>query len=311
SIAATGRRSSMTVRLGLGINPRTRAAVQAPQRPQYFRAWQTLTRHRPDVRTGIASAVLHVIVIVLLAFSTRSVHSPSGATPQQNSMPVAVTMRYVPPKTAPARPKPPQPRPAPAPEAAAPKTPESTLPAPFSTPKAPEHDDPAAMSPEQKPASRAEDPEPKAPEAREPLEDQMVFEARRIFGPKAGDAGGPLTGPVQAGRPLALMGSGSRCSWGGDDAGADGGGPANGVVEGVVRNEGDGQPVAGAFLQLLGTGSATFADDAGHYRLHFDPKLVDRCHSQIVRVTAPGYRARTMVLAYGTWSDNVVDMRGR
>jgi hypothetical protein len=107
------------------------------------------------------------------------------------------------------------------------------------------------------------------------------------------------------------MGGGSRCSWDGDDAGADGGGPANGVVEGVVRSEGDGQPVPGAFLQLLGTGSATFADDAGHYRLRFDPKLVDRCHSQIVRVTAPGYRARTMVLAYGTWSDNVVDMRGR
>ena len=82
-------------------------------------------------------------------------------------------------------------------------------------------------------------------------------------------------------------------------------------MEGVVRSERDGQPVPGAFLQLLGTGSATFADDAGHYSLRFDPKLVDRCHSQIVRVTAPGYRARTMVLAYGTWSDNVVDMRGR
>jgi hypothetical protein len=192
SIAATGRRSSMTVRLGLGLNPRTRSAAQVPQRPQYFRAWQTLTRHRPDVRTGIASAVLHVIVIVLLAFSTRPVHSPSGDTPQQNSRPVAVTMMYVPPKAAPARPKPPQPQPPPAPtEAAPPKTPESTLPAPFTTAKAPEHDDPAAMSPEHQPASRAEDPEPRAPQPREPVEDQMVLEARRIFGSKAGAAGEP------------------------------------------------------------------------------------------------------------------------
>jgi hypothetical protein len=108
-----------------------------------------------------------------------------------------------------------------------------------------------------------------------------------------------------------MTGGGTRCAWETNDAGSDGGGPANGVVEGVVRTERGGTPVPGAFLQLLGTGSATFSDDAGHYRLTFDPQLVDRCHSQVVRVTAPGYRARTMVLAYGTWSDNVVDMRGR
>jgi hypothetical protein len=227
-------------------------------------------------------------------------------------MPIAVTMMYQPPKEVPTRLKPHQPQPAPAPaEAAPPKTPESSLPAPFSTAKAPEHDDPAAMSPEQKPPSRAGDPEPQASEPREPLEEPMVLEARRIFGPKDGPAGGPIVGPVQAGHPVALVGGGSHCSWDGDDAGVDAGGPANGVVEGVVRSERGGQPVPGAFLQLLGTGSATFADDAGHYRLRFNPKLVDRCHSQIVRVTAPGYRERTMVLAYGTWSDNVVDMRGR
>jgi hypothetical protein len=83
------------------------------------------------------------------------------------------------------------------------------------------------------------------------------------------------------------------------------------VVEGVVRRESNGTPVTGALLQLLGTGSSAFSDDAGHYRLTFDPSLVDRCRSQIVRVSAPGYRARNMVLAYGAWSDNTVDMAGR
>lgn len=219
-------------------------------------------------------------------------------------------MMYVPRKPVAAKPRAQLPRPAPKPaQAASPKTPESPLPAPITTAKAPENDDPAAMSPERRPAKAEARTE--APERREVVEDAMVLEARRIFGPKQGPTDAPLAGPVQAGRPVALMGGGSHCSWDGDDAGSDGGGPENGVVEGVVRNEHDGQPVPGAFLQLLGSGSATFADDAGHYRLRFDPKLVDRCRSQIVRVTAPGYRARTMVLAYGTWSDNVVDMSGR
>lgn len=306
--------------LGLGLNARTRAAAKVPRRQQRFRGWETLPKRQSSLRTGIASAILHVIVIALLVFSTRPDRSPSGGRTQPSAVPVAVSMMYVPPKEVPTRPKPHRPQPAPAPaEAAPPKALESSLPAPFSTAKAPDHDDPAALSPEQKLASRAGDPEPAARQPREPLDDRlnhqpedlMVSEARRIFGPKDGAAGGPLAGPVQAGRPVALAGGGTRCSWDGDDAGADGGGPANGVVEGVVRSEHGGYPVSGAFLQLLGTGSATFSDDAGHYRLSFDPKLVDRCHSQIVRVTAPGYRARTMVLAYGTWSDNVVDMRGR
>jgi hypothetical protein len=175
------------------------------------------------------------------------------------------------------------------------------------------------MSPERKPASQAGNPETQTRKPREVLNDQafhkpedlMVSEARRLFGPKLGADGGPVAGPVQAGRPVAMVGGGVRCAWETTDAGSDAGGPANGVVEGVVRTEHGGEPVPGAFLQLLGTGSATFSDDVGHYRLTFDPRLVDRCHSQIVRVTAPGYRARTMVLAYGTWSDNIVDMRGR
>jgi hypothetical protein len=308
-----------TRQLGLGLG-QPRVAGKSSRRRPPFADLEALTHRRVSLRTGIVSAILHVVVIALLTFSTRADRSPAEDRKQQSSVPVAVTMLYVPPKPAPSRPKPHRPEPAPAPAPAAfPKAPESSLPAPTTVAKAPEHDDPAAMSPERKPASRAGDPEPGARQQHEPLDDRavhhpedlMVSEARRLFGPKIGAAGGPLGGPIQAGRPVAMVGGGSRCAWEATDVASQPDGPANGVVEGVVRTERGGLPVPGAFLQLLGSGSATFSDDAGHYRLTFDPSLVDRCHSQIVRVTAPGYRARTMVLAYGTWSDNVVDMRGR
>ena len=72
-----------------------------------------------------------------------------------------------------------------------------------------------------------------------------------------------------------------------------------------------GRPIPGALLQVLGTGFSTFADGVGHYRLRFDPDLVDACRTQLVRVTAPGYRTRTMFLGYGFTSDNAVDLPGR
>jgi hypothetical protein len=88
-------------------------------------------------------------------------------------------------------------------------------------------------------------------------------------------------------------------------------GPSTGGIEGIMRTESSGRPIAGAFLQLLGSGSATFADASGRYRLSFDPALVDVCRSQLVRVTAPGFRARTMILGMGFQSDNVIDLAVR
>lgn len=307
-----------TRQLGLGLG-QPRAAGKSSRRRPPFADLEVLTHHRPNPRTGLVSVVLHAIVIALFVYASQAKRlSPSERSPQR-AAPGAVTMMYLP-EQARTRPKPPRSEPPPAPAAAAaPKAAESPLPAPTTLAKAPEHDDPAAMSPERKPASQAGNPETQARQPREVLNDQafhkpedlMVSEARRLFGPKLGADGGPVAGPVQAGRPVAMVGGGVRCAWETTDASSDAGGPANGVVEGVVRTERGGEPVPGAFLQLIGTGSATFSDDVGHYRLIFDPRLVDRCHSQIVRVTAPGYRARTMVLAYGTWSDNIVDMRGR
>ena len=137
----------------------------------------------------------------------------------------------------------------------------------------------------------------------------MVSEARRLFGPR-GPSGATLAGPVAAGLPVGLNGGGTRCAWSGEEVRSVEG-PSTGVIEGIVRTESSGRPIAGAFLQLLGSGSATFADPSGRYRLRFDPALVDVCRSQLVRVTAPGFRARTMILGLGFQSDNVIDLAVR
>jgi len=144
--------------------------------------------------------------------------------------------------------------------------------------------------------------------AEEAREDAMVSEAKRIFGPApVGDAN--VKGPVQKGLPLPYNNHGPHCAWGGgENTPIDR--PKVGVIEGIVRTESGGKPIPGAFLQMLGNGAATFSDDKGHYRLTFDPSLVDACRSQLVRVTAHGYRERTMVLMWGPESDNVVDMKG-
>jgi carboxypeptidase family protein len=137
----------------------------------------------------------------------------------------------------------------------------------------------------------------------------MVSEARRLFGPKA-HTGAAMAGPVAAGLPVGLNEGGTRCAWSGEEVRRVER-PSTGVIEGTVRTESSGRPIAGAFLQLLGSGSATFADGSGRYRLTFDPALVDVCRSQLVRVTAPGFRARTMILGLGFQSDNVIDLAVR
>jgi hypothetical protein len=42
-----------------------------------------------------------------------------------------------------------------------------------------------------------------------------------------------------------------------------------------------------------------FTDDNGEYRFRFDLALVDNCRTQYVRVTAPGYETRLLVLLVG------------
>jgi hypothetical protein len=50
---------------------------------------------------------------------------------------------------------------------------------------------------------------------------------------------------------------------------------------------------------MLGAPYATFTDDNGEYRFRFDLALVDNCRTQYVRVTAPGYETRLLVLLVG------------
>jgi hypothetical protein len=72
-----------------------------------------------------------------------------------------------------------------------------------------------------------------------------------------------------------------------------------GTVTGKIFRKDNGGPLAGAHLQMLGTPYVTFTDDAGEYRFRFDMALMDNCRTQYVKVTAPGYESRLLVLVVG------------
>jgi hypothetical protein len=88
------------------------------------------------------------------------------------------------------------------------------------------------------------------------------------------------------------------------------GSPVLASVIGVVRDQ-RGRPLPGAHLQIVGAPFATFADGSGNYRLEFDPKLLVKCRSQVVRVSSVGYRDASLNLAIGrrVESDDVIMRR--
>jgi|tagenome__1003787_1003787.scaffolds.fasta_scaffold20966370_3 hypothetical protein len=294
---------------GLGLVRPTPVRKHTP-----FEEWEQLSARKPNSPGAAVSVLVHAAIILLVIFFTTSKRD-DGSSPAQNR-PQEVQMVYLPPKAAPPRPKPPPaPKPQPAEKQQAPKPPPPRPPLPralvnaFRRPpaelalpgktdvKVPEHDKPAAADPHpEKPTASATTAE---------REDPMVSEARRLFGPKSPRGGN--VGPTSAGLPVSTMTAGTRCPFSGEQV-QDVPPPTDGVIEGIVRMESSGRPIPGAFLQVLGTGFSTFADQTGHYRLRFDPALVDVCRSQLVRVTAPGYRARTMILSYGQAADNSVDL---
>lgn len=67
---------------------------------------------------------------------------------------------------------------------------------------------------------------------------------------------------------------------------------------GVVRDH-RGNPLPNAHLQLVGQVYATFSDGQGNYRLEFNPKLLEACRVQVVRVSADGFRTADLQLAVG------------
>jgi hypothetical protein len=303
---------------------------RSPSRHVPFSEWDQITQRRQHPLVKFGSTVFHAGLLLLLLLSPAAHKKENHAVAQ--SQPRNVQMMYIPPEPPAPRPRPKPPEPTPPQPRAQPKpppqppppspafatskpTPSPDIPIPGSR-KAPDHDEPVATAPkpsdQPKPGEQAnhakEDRAPKLADATE-SEDAMVTEARRLFGPPPAQSGS-MPGPVQTGLPLGLIEGGRRCPFSGVEA-TPIDRPAEGVIEGVVRTESGGAPIPGALLQILGTGSATIADGAGHYRLVFDPSLVDACRSQVVRISAPGYRARTMILAWGNPSDNVIDLHGK
>lgn len=75
--------------------------------------------------------------------------------------------------------------------------------------------------------------------------------------------------------------------------------PVLAAVIGRVYEQDGRTPLTGAHLQIVGTPYVTFSDASGEYRLEFDPKLLERCRVQYVRVSADGYAGRMLTLSIG------------
>ena len=85
------------------------------------------------------------------------------------------------------------------------------------------------------------------------------------------------------------------------------GSPVLASVLGIVKDD-KGFPLPNAHLQLVGHTYSTFTDRQGRYRLEFNPKLLERCRVQYIRVSADGYSGANLVLAIGrqVLSDDVI-----
>lgn len=75
--------------------------------------------------------------------------------------------------------------------------------------------------------------------------------------------------------------------------------PRMGSATGRVLSVQGGAPMPNAHLQIVGTSFVTFTDNNGEYVLTFDASLLDQCRTQYVRVSAPGYEPRLLVLVIG------------
>jgi hypothetical protein len=284
-----------------------------------------ISPRRPWVPLGL-SAALHTALILLTVHLTRE----PAPTPEPSYRADAaepsrqVKMIYLPPppvpKAAP-RPPPPPPPPQPAtpPPAPPPPPPRASAPPPAKAQHTPEPDanaPPEAARSEgeeptrQKPAggerTGTEDPKTGTPVPAENTAVTMESEARRIFGrPRLATA--PGAGP-QASRPMEayLPDHPERCIP--RPPSESTGGPQYGIVVGRIFRKNDGRPLAGAHLQMIGTSLVTFTDENGEYHFRVDLSLVDNCRTQYVRVTAPGYESRLLVLMVGpnVKSDDVV-----
>jgi len=162
--------------------------------------------------------------------------------------------------------------------------------------------EPDANAPPEAKRSEGEEPtdveKPPGSSAPAPLA-TMESEARRIFG-RQHQGPAPGAGP-RASRPMEayLPDHPEKCIPQPVVPRDSAGPPQFGVVVGKIYRQDNGRPLVGAHLQMLGTPYVTFTDGDGEYRFRFDLSLVDNCRTQYVRVTAPGYESRLLVLVVG------------
>jgi outer membrane biosynthesis protein TonB len=285
------------------------------------------TSRRANWMSGLGSLLLHIAVAVAVILNLRKSETAAeqkGA--EENKGPRQVQLVYIPPPPPPKPVAKAEPQPEPPPPTQPPAAP--LTPGPDKTPGSLAKVNP---NPEQNPNAPPEAKRTKAtaPETKVPPDDggatkhdeqpvsafaplakaaetpSIETEAQRIFGrplTRAGEESG-----VHDSRPWEspLDWSSKGCTLPKEDDSTAG--DSMGVVQGRVFRE-SGRPLPGAHLQILGTGYYTYSDPSGAFRLVFDRSLVDKCRTQSVRVSAPGYSSRDLILYVGpaTSSDVVL-----
>jgi hypothetical protein len=133
-------------------------------------------------------------------------------------------------------------------------------------------------------------------------EESQEEEAHRLFG---SNRNGPTGRPERAfgGMDLPWQTGDQRCLQ------VPEGGDSMTVIAARVYDPSSGRPIAGAFMQILGTPYSTYSDAGGNYALRFNISLVANCRTQSVRVTATGYSLQDLILSTGTSSNNDVPLR--
>ena len=222
-----------------------------------------------------------------------------------------IEMIYVPPVEPPPPPPPPPPvRPQPAQPPAPVRPPPEPAPPPVrQTVPEPEPNAPPDET-RSSGAETAEKPTKERPAAKKTVA-TLESEARRIFGrPRLATSAG--AGP-QARRPMEawVRESPERCIPQAVAPRDSAGPPEYGMVEGRIFRQDNGRPLAGAHLQMIGTPYVTFTDAAGEYHFKFDVTLMDNCRTQYVRVSAPGYESRLLVIVIGPNRSEDVRLRRR
>jgi hypothetical protein len=258
----------------------------------------------------------------VLALAIQLTREPVAPPPKDEAQQAAdpareVQMVYLPPPPV-VTPPPPPPTPPPQPPVPPPTPPPPTPPQRSAPPPAAEQrtPEPDANAPPEATRSTGEERETEDPAGGErtgatdpkigspaPAEGKaavtMESEARRIFGrPRLGTrpgAGPRATRPMEAYLPDRPERCVPKPAPPRDSAAA----PQFGIVTGKIFRQDNGLPLAGAHLQMLGTPFVSFTNDVGEYRFRFDLALVDNCRTQYVRVTAPGYESRLLVLMVG------------